>query len=364
MIVVDQPDAVDGCAGRPSNSRNSRRVRRSPLQLLKSFEQLRWQAHATFMTDESGAVGIARQAPISGSYEGAAAMGLIWSAERVSPPSPPFPDDWVLQPSVIHFEAVGPNDQRAELAITRRSAGPGVTRRVIRVDVGRAYCFCRRGGPTSLGSHLMAAAGAWMSIPAPCLRRARLRCVQSCVFRRARPATRSRQYSARIFRKRNPLDAGAALAARRFSGRLGPSRGGELALPLGATFPDINAVSAWVPSGDTCSGRSALPSRAIRGHRRRGRGVASRRPICKRTTAASNRCRRSRPDSPRHTRRSISGTFAINAPSNAPRIPVENIRGPILLVSGTDDQSGRHRLSPTSRCAVWNRMVSNFHSGT
>lgn len=29
----------------------------------------------------------------------------------------------------------------------------------------------------------------------------------------------------------------------------GPSRGGELALLLGATFPDINAVSAWVPSG-------------------------------------------------------------------------------------------------------------------
>jgi hypothetical protein len=31
---------------------------------------------------------------------------------------------------------------------------------------------------------------------------------------------------------------------------LGPSRGGELALLLGATFPDINAASAWVPSGD------------------------------------------------------------------------------------------------------------------
>src|SRR5882724_11338149 len=76
----------------------------------------------------------ARQAPISGSYEGVAAMGLIWSAERVSPPSPPFPDDWVLQPSFIHFEAVGSNDQRAELTIARRSAGPGVTRRVIRID--------------------------------------------------------------------------------------------------------------------------------------------------------------------------------------------------------------------------------------
>lgn len=29
----------------------------------------------------------------------------------------------------------------------------------------------------------------------------------------------------------------------------GASRGGELALLLGATFPEINAVAAWVPSG-------------------------------------------------------------------------------------------------------------------
>src|SRR5262249_59390769 len=29
----------------------------------------------------------------------------------------------------------------------------------------------------------------------------------------------------------------------------GTSRGGELALLLGATFPEINAVAAWVPSG-------------------------------------------------------------------------------------------------------------------
>ena len=35
----------------------------------------------------------------------------------------------------------------------------------------------------------------------------------------------------------------------RFLAVWGPSRGGELALLLGATFPDINAVVAWVPSG-------------------------------------------------------------------------------------------------------------------
>ena len=52
--------------------------------------------------------------------------------------------------------------------------------------------------------------------------------------------------------KRDPLDAGATLAARRFSRRLG-AIARRRTLLLGATFPDINAVSAWVLSA---SGRS------------------------------------------------------------------------------------------------------------
>ena len=128
MIVVDQPDALMDVpvAIELREFTPHQAVTVTATQIFPSHS--RWQAHATFMADESGAAGIARQAPISGSYEGAAAMGLIWSAERVLAPSPPLPDDWVLQPSFIHFEAVGPNDQRAELTITRRSAGPGVTR--------------------------------------------------------------------------------------------------------------------------------------------------------------------------------------------------------------------------------------------
>jgi Acyl-CoA thioester hydrolase/BAAT N-terminal region len=94
----------------------------------------RWQVHATFVTGEEGDVAVAQRAPTSGSYEGVAAMGLIWSAERVLPPSSPIPEDWILQPSFIYLEAVGPNDPRAELTITRHSVGPGVTRQTVRTD--------------------------------------------------------------------------------------------------------------------------------------------------------------------------------------------------------------------------------------
>ena len=39
-----------------------------------------WASGATFIADAAGAVDVARQAPVSGSYDGADAMGLCWSA--------------------------------------------------------------------------------------------------------------------------------------------------------------------------------------------------------------------------------------------------------------------------------------------
>jgi Acyl-CoA thioester hydrolase/BAAT N-terminal region len=134
MIVVDHADALmdvplaielKGFAPRQP-------VTLAATQIFPSHS--RWQAEATFVTDHEGRVAVAQQAPISGSYEGIAAMGLIWSAERVVPPSPALPDGWILQPSFIDAQAVGLNGQRAELTITRRSAGPGITRQVIRTD--------------------------------------------------------------------------------------------------------------------------------------------------------------------------------------------------------------------------------------
>ncbi len=98
MIVVDQPDALMdvpiAIELREFTPRQAVTV--TATQIFPSNS--RWQAHATFMTDESGTVGIARQAPISGSYEGAAAMGLIWSAERVSPRARLFPTTGFCNP--------------------------------------------------------------------------------------------------------------------------------------------------------------------------------------------------------------------------------------------------------------------------
>jgi len=130
--VIDQADALmdvpisielHGLASRQP-------VTITATQTLQSNS--RWRSQATFLTDEEGNVAVARQAPLWGSYEGVAAMGLIWSAERVRPGRLSPPEGWVMQPSFIHIEAVGTDGKRAEVTITRRTAGPGVTRQTIR----------------------------------------------------------------------------------------------------------------------------------------------------------------------------------------------------------------------------------------
>jgi len=117
----------------------------------------------------------------------------------------------------------------------------------------------------------------------------------------------------------------------------GPSRGGELALLLGATFPDINAVSAWVPSGVMFwpiglaeQGDTRPPASWTW----RGKPL----PYLQENNGSVEPLPPPQPGQPtaytpvylRHLRDERAVERAT--------IPVEKIRGPVLLVSGTDDQ--------------------------
>ncbi|HWS63404.1 MAG TPA: acyl-CoA thioesterase/bile acid-CoA:amino acid N-acyltransferase family protein [Steroidobacteraceae bacterium] len=338
MIVVDQPDALmDVPVAIELREFTPRQA--VTVTATQSFpSNSRWQAHATFMTDESGAVGIARQAPISGSYEGVAAMGLIWSAERVSPPSPPFPDDWVLQPSFIHFEAVGPNHQRAELAITRRSAGPGVTRRVIRIDGLVGILFLPPGEGPHPSVLILHGGGGGMDEYSGAMLASRGYAAFNLAYFSEPGLPRGLvnipleyfEHAIRWMRAQPWLRDG-------FLAVWGPSRGGELALLLGATFPDINAVSAWVPSGVMFwpiglaeQGDTRPPASWTW----RGKPL----PYLQENNGSVEPLPPQQPGQPtaytpvylRHLRDERAVERAT--------IPVEKIRGPVLLVSGTDDQ--------------------------
>src|SRR5262249_44089130 len=134
MIVVDQPvvliDAAIAIELRGFPARQPVTV--TATQIFPSGS--RWQARATFMSDDDGCVYVARQAPVSGTYDGGAAMGLIWSAEPVPAETKPPPADFIMWPWFVQLDATSPGGMRAELTVERRVAGPGVTRHVIRSD--------------------------------------------------------------------------------------------------------------------------------------------------------------------------------------------------------------------------------------
>jgi dienelactone hydrolase len=117
----------------------------------------------------------------------------------------------------------------------------------------------------------------------------------------------------------------------------GPSRGGELALLLGATFPEINAVSAWVPSGVVFWALGLGEpgdTRPRAAWTYRGRPL----PYLQENNAAAARLpiiERGRPFA--YAPFYLSHLLDARAVERA-TIPVERTRGPILLVSGTDDQ--------------------------
>src|SRR5882762_33377 len=338
MIVVDQPDALmDVPVAIELREFTPRQA--VTVTATQSFpSNSRWQAHATFMTDESGAVGIARQAPISGSYEGVAAMGLIWSAERVSPPSPPFPDDWVLQPSFIHFEAVGPNHQRAELAITRRSAGPGVTRRVIRIDGLVGILFLPPGEGPHPSVLILHGGGGGMDEYSGAMLASRGYAAFNLAYFSEPGLPRGLvniplEYFENAIRwmRAQPWLRDGFLAA------WGPSRGGELALLLGATFPDINAVSAWVPSGVLFWALGLAEPGDTRPRAAwtfRGKPL----PYLQENNTSGDPLPVVEPERMvAFTPVYLSHLRDARAVERA-TIPVEKTRGPILLVSGTDDQ--------------------------
>jgi hypothetical protein len=66
-----------------------------------------WQSQAPFVADENGRIYVARQAPVSGSHDGVAPMGLFWSMARLPGAALPIPADSMIRPFQVRLKATG-----------------------------------------------------------------------------------------------------------------------------------------------------------------------------------------------------------------------------------------------------------------
>ncbi len=255
-ILVDHPIAI---SDRPLGMRLKGFRPQQVIEVCATRTDLsnrRWRSWARFIADGSGRVDFGTQAPCSGTYNGASPMGLFWSMELLPDQESKEPWRSVMDGAPVHIEArAATGSERAEIEVARNFVAPGVTLENVRHNgvVGSLFA------PPGPGPHpaMIVLAGSSGGINAP------LAALLASHGFAALALGYFRMDGLPSYLTNIPLEYfETAIAWLRdrpnvrgdFLGVTGASRGGELSLLLGATFPEIRAVVAYVPSGVTHNG--------------------------------------------------------------------------------------------------------------
>lgn len=273
-----------------------------------------WSSIATFEADGGGNVDTSRQAPVEGSYGSVDPMGLVWSALGPNLYAPPLPA------SPVRLEArVGA--ERAEARVGRFDLAEGARSEDVREDglVGRLFSP----GGTGDAPGVLVFGGSEGGLSPFAARQAAL------LASRGYAALALAYFKGEFFEPdgaedlpktltRVPLEYfGRAIRWLRERGGvdgdrlgvLGTSRGGELALLLGATYPELGAVVSYAGSGAVASS----PEGDEPAWTRRGEPV----PYFRFPEDGSSEI----------PREELEGA----------KIPVERTNGPVLLIAAGDD---------------------------
>lgn len=296
-----------------------------------------WEATNAFRADDRGIVDLTAAAPESGSYQGVEPMGFLWSMA----PTGPGPHSTFLatslEPKTVELAAEIDGRTVAEARWVRRYLAPGVRRLEVRDDGLFGTFFVPAGAGPFPAVLLLGGSGGGLSEPAAALYAAHGFATLALAYFRAGslPTELVRiplEYFATAIawlQARPEVDPARLAVA-------GTSRGGELALLLGARFPRLTAVVANVPSGIVFGGVGADESTYRQpAWTHGGEDVPF---LCSRSR--SGRGEEERPDdgtpfalTPGFLR-TLEGEAAL---AREATIPVERINGPVLLISGTDD---------------------------
>ncbi|VVE85386.1 palmitoyl-CoA hydrolase [Pandoraea sputorum] len=311
-----------------------------------------WHAQATFVADADGTVDVSRDAPVSGSYQGVSAMGLVWSQVPEDGKSRDVFAQPVIAPLVTTVVAQAVDGSlRSSVSFTQRLAAEGVTRRDVREDglVGTLYL------PPGEGPHpavmILNGSGGGINEPRAALYASHGYAAFALGYFKGpglpdyisnTPLEYFKQGMDWLRRTVRPAHDFVALS--------GQSRGGELVLLLGATFPEaVSAVIGYVPSALIHSAQNACDP-AI--GREGPTWLLDGKPlphIWENNRTASWAPFDEGPPPHRHAKAMLTALEDADAVERA-RIPVEKILGPVMLLSAQDDGSW-----PSS---LYSRMVT------
>lgn len=327
--------------------------RRIAVEGLAPFEQITlstrtlrgpgvaWRSAARYRADAQGIIDLQRDAPLAGgSYEGVSPMGLLWSQAPETAGAPREVFD-AADPSAALSTAL--EAQRADGSLLQgrllqRLAAEGVRRREIR-EQGLVGTLFMPAGP---GPHpavvVLNGSGGGINEPRAALYASRGYAALALGYFKAPGLsdyisnTRLEYFETALQwlrREIKPLKGFVALS--------GQSRGGELVLLLGSLFPElVSAVIGYVPGAVVhCAQNACDPALGREGPAWLYRGQALT-DVWQGNRTASWAPWDEGPEPRRHTDALLTALQDPEAVERA-RIRVENIRGPVLLLSASDD---------------------------
>lgn len=316
----------------------------------------RWESHAVFEADLDGTIDVAVTRPLDGTYDTADARGLFWSMRVVEGEAG---GPWsAVSPLETEFTAEAGAEPAAVARATRLFVGPGVSRTEVRDDGLFATLFRPAGGtPRPAVIVVPGSGGGVPEANASLLASHGFVGLALAYFRAGHLPEALADIPLEYFEtairwlRRHEAVAGQPLGA------MGGSRGGELALLLGAMFGQIRAVVGNVPSGVVHAGISggSLTER----YRRpawtwKGKTVL---PFLSSRDAAQME-EPAPSDEPLALTPRFLRTLADRGAAEAAEIPVERINGPVLLISGQDDQMWP---SPVLADIAMKRLARHHH---
>jgi len=300
-----------------------------------------WQAQAAFKAGDDGVVDLTRDAPVSGDYTGVAPMGLVWSQSPVDSPSREHFNHPVTDALVTDVIARAAGAQ-TQATFTQRLALDGVTRHEVREEglVGTLYLPAG----SKPGSHpavmILNGSGGGINEPRAALYASRGYAAFALAYFKApglsdyisNTPLEYFQTGLRWLRKKvQPKHDFVAIS--------GQSRGGELVLLLGATFPkEVSAVVAYVPGAVVHSGQNACDPKIGREGPTWLLGGKPLPHVWENNRTATWAPFDEGPSPHRHEKAILTALQDPDAVARA-RIRVEDIEGPVMLLSATDDGS-------------------------
>lgn len=298
-----------------------------------------WLSRAVFRADAAGIVDLTRDAPVGGDYAGVSAMGLICAQICPSGGAKDHAqfNASTAEPLETRLTATS-GDGEAVARMIQRLLAPGVTRHEIAQDGVVGVLYSPAGdGPFPAVMFLNGSNGGVNEPRAALMAAKGYHALTLAYF--GYPGVQKHISNTPLEYFAHALDWLRARVRPKgdFVAVSGQSRGGELALLLGATFPDkVSAVAGWVPSAFVHGGQAAAdpafgrdgPSWLLDGkplvHIWDGNRAASWKPYDEGMP-------------PRRNSKAMVTALGDPAACARARIPVERIRGPVLLISGGDD---------------------------